>query len=76
MEHVTLNTWHMLKVSRTGLQGVMEIDDQTPIYGVSRGGFTQLTLLKDLYVGGHSNFDHTSKGANLSTSFRGCIQKV
>ena len=73
---LTMNEWHWLRVSRTGLQGVMEIDDQPVMEGLAQGAFTQLTLTQDLFIGGHYNFDETSRVANLSSSFYGCIQKV
>jgi len=76
IEPVSLNEWHHLKVSRTGLQGILEIDEQLKVEGNANGAFTQLTLLQDLYIGGHDNFDQISKLANLSSSFHGCMQKV
>lgn len=76
IEPVSLNEWHHLKVSRTGLQGILEIDKQLKVEGNANGAFTQLTLLQDLYIGGHDNFDQISKLANLSSSFHGCMQKV
>lgn len=76
LEPVSLNEWHHLKVSRTGLQGILEIDKQMKVVGNAKGGFTQLTLLQDLYIGGHDNFDQISKLANLSSSYKGCMQKI
>lgn len=73
---MSLNTWHRVKVSRTGLQGVLEVDDQSLVQGLSKGAYTQLTLLQPLFIGGHPDFDITSKHLNQSTSFQGCIQKV
>jgi hypothetical protein len=51
-------------VSRTGLQGILEIDKQLKVEGNANGAFTQLTLLQDLYIGGHDNFDQISKLPN------------
>lgn len=73
---VTLGQWHIVKISRTGRDGILEVDDQPRAEGLSQGAYTQLTLLQDLFIGGHQNFDETSKYANISTSFSGCIQKV
>lgn len=73
---LALNQWHVIRASRTGLQGVLKVDEQPEVTGQSQGAYTQLTLLENLFIGGHHNFDHTSKHANLSTSFAGCIQKV
>lgn len=73
---VSLNSWHRIKVSRTGLQGVLEVDDQIPVQGLSKGAYTQLTLLQPLFVGGHPDFDITSRQLNQSSSYQGCVQKV
>ncbi|CAI9728070.1 pikachurinpikachurin-like [Octopus vulgaris] len=73
---VSLGNWHIVKLSRTGRDGILEVDNQPRAEGLSQGAYTQLTLLQDLYIGGHQNFDETSKYANISTSFSGCIQKV
>lgn len=73
---LTLNHWHVIRASRTGLEGVLQVDDQPEVIGQSQGAYTQLTLLENLFLGGHNNFDHTSKHANLSSSFVGCIQKI
>ncbi|XP_053394807.1 pikachurin-like [Mercenaria mercenaria] len=73
---ISLNRWHWVKVSRTGMEGILEIDDQVAAIGQSQGAFTQLTVTQSMYVGGHRNFDETSKLANVSQSFDGCIQKL
>ena len=73
---VTLGQWHIVKISRTGRDGILEVDDQPRAEGLSQGAYTQLTLLQDLFIGGHQNYDETSKYANISTFFSGCIQKV
>lgn len=76
MQALQLNAWHHVRVTRTGLQGIMEVDNQIRVEGNSEGGFTQLTLLQDLYIGGHDNFDYIPTVANLTSSFHGCLQKV
>ena len=71
-----LDQWHVVRASRTGMEGVLQVDEEPEVKGQSKGAYTQLTLLQNLFLGGHHNFDHTSKHANLSSSFVGCIQKV
>lgn len=76
LEAIILNHWHWVKISRTGLEGILEIDYKVAAIGQSQGAFTQLTLTQSLFIGGHRNFDETSKLANISESFDGCIQKI
>ncbi|XP_013414404.1 pikachurin [Lingula anatina] len=71
-----LNAWHTVKISRTGRDGVLEVNEQPAVQGLSQGAYTQLTLLQDLFIGGHRNYDDTSKYAKVKQSFQGCIQKV
>ena len=73
---ISLNQWHWIKLSRTGMEGVLEIDDTVAAIGQSQGAFTQLTVTQNMFVGGHRNFDETSRMANVTQSFDGCIQKV
>ena len=75
-EPVSMNQWHVVKFKRTGRNGEMTVDNQAPVSGISKGGYTQLTLTLDLFVGGHRNFDEVAKKAQVRTAFRGCIQKV
>lgn len=76
VERISLNRWHRVRLSRTGMEGILQIDDQLVTIGQSFGAFTQLTLTQDMYIGGHRNFDETAKVANVSHAFNGCIQKV
>ncbi|KAK6179410.1 hypothetical protein SNE40_011777 [Patella caerulea] len=73
---VAINQWHVVRISRTGLQGTLKVDDELEIEGESQGAYTQLTLLENLFIGGHANYDEMSKHVNISKSFTGCIQKV
>ena len=50
---VTLNQWHWVKISCTGLEGILEIDDNVAAIGQSQGAFTQLTLTQNLFVVDH-----------------------
>ena len=58
------------------MEGVLEVDGHQEFIGRSQGAFTQLTVTQDMYIGGHRNFEETSKHANVSVSLEGCVQKV
>lgn len=58
------------------MEGILVIDGQRAAMGQSQGAFTQLTVTQDMYIGGHRDFMETSKQANVSVSFEGCVQKV
>ena len=65
-----------MRVSRTGRDGYLQLDNQAAVEGMSKGAYTQLTLTLDLFVGGHRNFDEVAKKADIHKAFKGCIQKV
>jgi len=73
---ITLNEWHLAHLVRHGRRGIMRLDNEPTVNGTSKGAFTQLTLTLDLFLGGHRNFDEVARNADVSKSFRGCIQKV
>lgn len=73
---IELNEWHTVRFSRTGRNGFLKVDSQRLVEGMASGAFTQLTLTLDLFIGGHRNFDEVAKAAQVTKSFRGCIQKV
>ena len=75
-ERLALDTWHSVKVTRTGRDGRMKVDNQQEVIGMAKGAYTQLTLTLDLFVGGHRNFDEIAKTANVRDSLKGCVQKV
>jgi len=73
---ISLHQWHVVRASRTGRDGYMQIDNQAAVEGLAKGAYTQLTLTLDLFIGGHRNFDEVAKNAQQSQAFKGCIQKV
>ena len=73
---MTLDKWHTVRFARTGRDGWLQVDNQIAVHGVAKGGFTQLTLNLDLFVGGHRNFDEVSRSVGIIESFQGCVQKV
>ncbi|XP_022241619.1 pikachurin-like isoform X2 [Limulus polyphemus] len=76
LEPVGMNEWHTLFVSRTGRNGILEVDSQPRVEGMSQGAFTQLSLPLNLYLGGVPDLDDVADKADIKSSFSGCIQKV
>lgn len=76
MEPISLHEWHTVFLSRTGRAGLLEVDNQPRIEGLSKGAFTQLSLPQHLYIGGVPSFEIISHKVGVKSSFRGCVQKV
>jgi len=71
-----VNEWHLAHLWRHGRRGILQLDGEPTVNGTSKGAFTQLTLTLDLFLGGHRDFDEVARNADVTKSFRGCIQKV
>ncbi|GFU18607.1 hypothetical protein NPIL_372691 [Nephila pilipes] len=75
-EPLAVGVWHSVFISRTGRDGILEVDDQPKVEGISPGAFTQLSLPLNMYVGGVHDARDVARKASITESFTGCIQKV
>ena len=74
---MSLNDWHKIKVSRTGLLAEIEVDQQKRVSHIGAGAFTQVSTSGfNVYIGGVPTFDILSPYIPIKSSFDGCIQKV
>lgn len=55
---------------------MLRVDDEPEVIGYSSGGYTQLTLPLNLFIGGISNLKHVSKNSGAKHFFSGCMRKV
>lgn len=51
-DSVSLNSWHCVRISRLGREGLLQLDDGTLARGLSGSPLTELNLETPLYVGG------------------------
>ncbi|XP_030623913.1 pikachurin-like [Chanos chanos] len=75
-EPVSLYRWHEVRASRTARRGILELDNQVPVEGMTEGAFTQVKCTSPLYFGGVPDFTHTKNAASVKVPFTGSIQKV
>uniref|UniRef100_A0A4W5LFH0 EGF like, fibronectin type III and laminin G domains n=1 Tax=Hucho hucho TaxID=62062 RepID=A0A4W5LFH0_9TELE len=79
-ETLTMNEWHELRVSRTGREGILQVDNQIPTHSLGEGAFTQIRCSGPLYIGGvpeHTNpRTKINAHAALLHHFTGSIQKI
>ncbi|KFM59874.1 Pikachurin, partial [Stegodyphus mimosarum] len=75
-EPLTVGVWHTAFISRTGRDGILEVDEQPRVKGIAPGAFTQLSLPLNMYVGGIHDSRDVAVKASITESFTGCIQKV
>ncbi|UXI17871.1 putative splicing factor [Sarcoptes scabiei] len=75
-ERIAMNEWHTIHASRTGRQGWLRVDDQPIAMGLSLGGFQQLSLPLNLYIGGVPNLQHIHHNVQANENYHGCIQRL
>ncbi|RVE68136.1 hypothetical protein OJAV_G00088770 [Oryzias javanicus] len=75
-EQISLDSWHELRVSRTAKSGILQVDSQRPVEGISEGAFTQINCSSPLYIGGVPHYDKTKRTAKVLKPFTGIIQKL
>lgn len=75
-EPLAVGVWHTAFISRTGRDGILEVDEQHKVEGISPGAFTQLSLPLNMYIGGVHDLRDVARKASITESFTGCIQKV
>lgn len=50
-ESITLETWHRVKIRRSGRDGIVQLDNSTVARGSAPGMLTELNLEQPLYLG-------------------------
>ncbi|GFO15965.1 pikachurin-like, partial [Plakobranchus ocellatus] len=75
-EPINANTWYLVRASRTGKEGTLEVPGQNLASGQSAGNYTELTLQGSLFIGKHPNLSITSEHAMISRCFKGCVGRV
>ncbi|XP_058461407.1 uncharacterized protein LOC131436607 isoform X2 [Malaya genurostris] len=73
---LSMNQWHVIKVSRTSRLAVLKIDQLPEVMTVSPNGFWHLSLPHSLYLGGVHNIHTLPMSLRDKGSFAGCVQKV
>ncbi|KAG8131158.1 hypothetical protein E2320_017767 [Naja naja] len=73
---ISLNQWHELKVSRTAKNGILQVDQQTPVERMAEGAFTQIKCNPEIFIGGVPDYDDVKKNSGVLKPFSGSIQKI
>ncbi|XP_029916690.1 pikachurin [Myripristis murdjan] len=75
-EQISMDTWHELRLSRTAKSGILQVDNQRPMEGITEGAFTQIKCSSPLYIGGVPEYDKTKVTSGVRQPFTGTIQKL
>ncbi|XP_020299873.1 agrin-like isoform X1 [Pseudomyrmex gracilis] len=73
---VTRDTWHCVRISRLGREGVLQLDDGTVARGLSGSPLTELNLEMPLYVGGVKHWREVHRLSGAWTGLVGAVQRL
>ncbi|XP_043286401.1 agrin-like isoform X3 [Venturia canescens] len=73
---VTLDTWHCVRISRLGREGLLQLDDGTIARGFSGNPLTELNLEMPLYIGGVKHWREVHRLAGAWTGLDGAVQRL
>ncbi|XP_023317624.1 agrin-like isoform X1 [Trichogramma pretiosum] len=73
---VSLDTWHSVRISRLGREGLLRLDNGTVARGFSGSPLTELNLEMPLYIGGVRHWHEVHPLAEASTGMFGAVQRL
>ncbi|GFO21676.1 pikachurin-like [Plakobranchus ocellatus] len=76
LQSIENNTWISIKASRWGRVGVLRVNGDTGVVGLSLGTASRLNLKGYLYLGRHPSPCLMPQFASSSISVTGCVEKV
>ncbi|XP_053595303.1 agrin-like [Microplitis demolitor] len=75
-DSVSLNTWHCVRISRLGREGLLQLDEGTIARGFSGSPLTELNLEMPLYIGGVKHWREIHRLESAWTGLTGAIQRL
>ncbi|XP_063988632.1 agrin-like isoform X5 [Diachasmimorpha longicaudata] len=73
---VSLDTWHCVRISRLGREGLLQLDEGTVARGFSGNPLTELNLEMPLYIGGVKHWREVHRLAGAWTGLVGAVQRL
>ncbi|GFN94235.1 pikachurin-like [Plakobranchus ocellatus] len=73
---IVINMWTLIKASRNGSMGRLEVNVDNVATGESQGTFNGLNVRGFLYLGRHPNHCLMPRSASAPLTLTGCVQRV
>ncbi|XP_051154479.1 agrin-like isoform X3 [Leptopilina boulardi] len=73
---VSLSSWHCVRISRLGREGLLQLDDGTLARGLSGSPLTELNLETSLFVGGVKRWQEIHRLSGAHIGLQGAIQRL
>lgn len=73
---VKLGAWHTVTLYRDGLNGLLQLNNGTPVTGQSQGQYSKITFRTPLYLGGAPSAYWLVRATGTNRGFEGCVQSL
>ncbi|XP_004848654.2 pikachurin isoform X1 [Heterocephalus glaber] len=73
---IKLGAWHTVVLHRDGVNGLLQLDSDTPVTGQSQGQYSKITFRTPLYLGGAPSTYWLVKATGTNRNFHGCVQSL
>nr|XP_048284827.1 pikachurin isoform X2 [Myodes glareolus] len=73
---IKLGAWHTVTLYREGLNGMLQLNNGTPVTGQSQGQYSKITFRSPLYLGGAPSAYWLVRATGTNHGFQGCVQSL
>lgn len=73
---IKLGGWHTVTLYRDGLNGLLQLNNGTPVTGQSQGQYSKITFRTPLYLGGAPSAYWLVRATGTNRGFQGCVQAL
>ncbi|XP_045042263.2 pikachurin isoform X3 [Desmodus rotundus] len=73
---IKLGGWHTVTLYRDGLNGLLQLNNNTPVTGQSQGHYSKITFRTPLYLGGAPSTYWLVRATGTNRGFQGCVQSL
>ncbi|XP_059132731.1 pikachurin [Peromyscus eremicus] len=73
---IKLGAWHTVTLYRDGLNGLLQLNNGTPVTGQSQGQYSKITFRTPLYLGGAPSAYWLVRATGTNRGFQGCVQSL
>ncbi|XP_032134808.1 pikachurin isoform X1 [Sapajus apella] len=71
---IKLGGWHTVMLYRDGQNGLLQLNNGTPVTGQSQGQYSKITFRTPLYLGGAPSAYWLVRATGTNRGFQGCVQ--
>ncbi|XP_050651075.1 pikachurin isoform X2 [Macaca thibetana thibetana] len=73
---IKLGGWHTVMLYRDGQNGLLQLNNGTPVTGQSQGQYSKITFRTPLYLGGAPSAYWLVRATGTNRGFQGCVQSL